>query len=127
MGSTQEVQQHTFDETRGAFNALCRIASSLQHGDDEQYLLGDECSFFLVHVVYQAISALITIGQGNPSAEIEERITILRWLLQHLQTRWPLSGKSLSESMYIFITNIQLDTYQSILGIKEALLIAKVI
>ncbi|KAH7258009.1 hypothetical protein BKA59DRAFT_471325 [Fusarium tricinctum] len=98
--STQEAELHTFVETRSAFDTLYRIASYLQQGYDEQYLLGGECTFFLAHVAYQAISALMTIGQGNPSTETKERITTIGWLLEHIKARWPLSGvyKSILEA-----------------------------
>lgn len=60
-------------------------------------LLQGQCTFFLVGVVYQGLLALMTIGQGNPSAEISETITTLIWLLDHIRGRWPLAGKFLDK------------------------------
>lgn len=91
MRSTEEAEIHTFVETRSAFDTLCRISLSLQQGYDD---LGGECTFFLAHVVYQAISTLMTIGQGNPSTEIKDSIKTLSWLLHHIKGSWPLASKS---------------------------------
>lgn len=93
--STQEAQQHTFMETRSAIDTLCRIALELQQGSNMVDPLQGQCTFFLVGVVYQGLLALMTIGQGNPSAEISETITTLSWLLEHIRGRWPLAGKLL--------------------------------
>jgi hypothetical protein len=56
-------------------------------------LLEGQCTFFLAGVVYQGALALLTIGQGNPSVEVNESIDLLTWLLEHIQGRWPLAGK----------------------------------
>jgi hypothetical protein len=56
-------------------------------------LLKGQCTFFLAGVTYQAVSALMTMGKGNPSAEMKESIILLRWLLRHIRSRWPLSGE----------------------------------
>lgn len=96
--SKQEVQQYTFVETRNAIDTLCRLASTLQQGSNMVDLQHGQCTFFLVGVVYQGLSALMTIGKGNPSAEVKERINTLRWLLRHIRTRWPLSGKFLDKN-----------------------------
>ncbi|EEA22376.1 hypothetical protein TMatcc_008182 [Talaromyces marneffei ATCC 18224] len=108
--STQEAQQHTFMETRSAIDTLCRIALELQQGSNMVDPLQGQCTFFLVGVVYQGLLALMTIGQGNPSAEISETITTLSWLLEHIRGRWPLAG-----------------VYRSILDAKEAILAAEAI
>lgn len=128
MRSKQEVQQHTFVETRNAIDTLCRIASALQQGSNMVDLRHGQCTFFLVGVVYQGVSALMTIGQGNPSAEIRESITALRWLLRHIRTRWPLSGEFLDKkSLQARISNVKEGVYESILDAKEALLAAEAI
>jgi hypothetical protein len=90
------MELYTFAETRSAFDTLCRMSSCLQQVNNDQELLGGECTFFLAHVIYQAILALMTMGQGSPSAEIQDRIITLEWLLQHIKARWPLAGKLLS-------------------------------
>ena len=95
MRSEHEVQQHTFFETRNAIDTLCRIATALQQGSNMVDPQQDQCTIFLVGLVYQGISALMTIGNGNPSAEIKESITVLRWLLRHMRSRWPLSSEFL--------------------------------
>lgn len=93
MRSEHEVQQHTFLETRHAIDTLCRLASALQQGSNMVDLQQGQCTFFLVGLVYQGISALMTIGNGNPSTEIKESITELRWLLRHIKGRWPLASE----------------------------------
>ncbi|EED22258.1 conserved hypothetical protein [Talaromyces stipitatus ATCC 10500] len=95
--STQEAQQHTFIETRIAIDTLCRIASALQERSNMVDLLQGQCTFFLVNIVYQGVSALMTIGQGNPSAEIRESIDTLSYLLGNIRSRWPLAGKVLAK------------------------------
>jgi hypothetical protein len=95
--SEHEVQQHTFPETRNAIDTLCRLASALQQGSNMVDLQQGQCTFFLVGLVYQGISALMTIGKGNPSAEITERMNELRWLLRHIKSRWPLAGEFLGK------------------------------
>ncbi|CRL22637.1 Fungal transcriptional regulatory protein, N-terminal [Penicillium camemberti] len=97
MRSRQKAQQHTYVETHNALDTLCRIAFGIQQGSYPMDLRQGQCTFLLVGVVYQGLSALLTIGKGNPSAEIRESITMLRWLLRHLRTRWPLSGKFLGK------------------------------
>lgn len=82
-----------FDETRSAIDTLCRIALALQKGSNMVDLLQGQCTFFLVGVVYQGLLALMTIGQGNPSAEIISTTATLTWLLEHVRSRWPLAGK----------------------------------
>lgn len=98
LRSRLEAQQHTYAETHNALDTLCRIAFGIQQGSSPVDFEQGQCTFLLVGVVYQGLSALLTIGKQNPSAEIRESITILRWLLRHLRTRWPLSGKSLSKT-----------------------------
>ncbi|KAH7018452.1 uncharacterized protein B0I36DRAFT_335975 [Microdochium trichocladiopsis] len=105
MDTTQEAELYTFVETRSAFDTLCHMSSYLQQAGDGQQLLGGECTFFLADVIYQAISTLMNIGRGSPSAEIQDKIATLKWLLQHLKSRWLLAG-----------------VYLSILETKEALL-----
>lgn len=97
MRSREEAQQHTYVETHNALDTLCRIAFGIQQGSYLVDLRQGQCTFLLVGVVYQGLSALLTIGKGNPSAEIRESIAMLRWLLRHLRTRWPLSGKLLGK------------------------------
>lgn len=84
-----------FVETRSAIDTLCRISLALQQGSNMIDLLQGQCTFFLVGVVYQGLLTLMTIGQGNPSAEISETITTLTWLLERIRDRWPLAGKFL--------------------------------
>jgi hypothetical protein len=121
-----------FVETRSAIDTICRIALALQQGSNMVDLLQGQCTFFLVGVVYQGLLALMTIGQGNPSAEITETITTLRWLLEHIRSRWPLAGKfrdkektktktkSLSTEWLMSTEGV----YKSILDAKEAVLAA---
>jgi hypothetical protein len=90
--STKDAERHTFSETRTAFDTLYRIALFLQQGSEIQLLLQGQCTFFLASVVYHALSALMTVGKGDPSAEVRQKIEALRWLLGHLRERWPLSG-----------------------------------
>ena len=92
--SKEEFQQYTFVETHNAINTLCRIASVLQQRSNMVDLLNGQCTFFLAGVAYQAASAIMTMGKGTPSAEMKENINLLRWLLQHIRNRWPLSGES---------------------------------
>ncbi|KAL3452081.1 hypothetical protein BJX65DRAFT_303795 [Aspergillus insuetus] len=106
--STKDAERHTFSETRNAFDTLYRIALFLQEGTVIQVFLQGQCTFFLASVVYDALSTLMTIGKGDPSAEVRRKIEALRWLLGHLRERWPLSG-----------------VYMSILEAKEALLAAE--
>jgi hypothetical protein len=122
------VQQHTFVETHNALDTLCRIALSIQQGSYTLDLWQGQCTFFLVGVVYQGISALLTIRKGKPLAEIEESITILRWLLRHLRTRWLLSSKSLGglSRKNDPLTLIE-GVYEGILDAKEAMLTAEAI
>ncbi|KAL5338121.1 hypothetical protein BJX70DRAFT_217487 [Aspergillus crustosus] len=108
--STQEAQQHTFVETNNAFDTLCRISSNLQQGAEQQYFQGGQCTFFLAGVIYQAISALMTLGQGNPSAELEEKIALLQWALRNIRAQWPVSG-----------------VYERVLEAKEAVLAAEAV
>lgn len=98
MRSEEELLQHTLVETHDAIDTICQIASTLQQGSNMVDLQHGQCTFFLVGVVYQAVSALMTLGKGTPSAEIKEQIVLLRWLLQHIRTRWPLSGEFPSKS-----------------------------
>jgi hypothetical protein len=98
LRSEYEVQQHTFVETRNAINTLCRIATALQQGSNMVDLQQGQCTFFLVGLVYQGISALMTIENGDPSVEIKESIIVLRWLLRHIRSRWPLSSESLGNN-----------------------------
>ncbi|KAJ0413306.1 hypothetical protein BJY00DRAFT_319921 [Aspergillus carlsbadensis] len=110
--SPTDAARHTFSETHNAFDTLYRIALFLQQGSEMQDLLRGQCTFFLASVVYQAISALLTIGRGDPDAAVRERerVEALRWLLGHLGGRWVVSG-----------------VYLSILDAKEALLAAEAI
>ncbi|CEL03108.1 hypothetical protein ASPCAL04265 [Aspergillus calidoustus] len=106
--STEDAERHTFSETRNAFDTLYRIALFLKQGSETQLpllLLRGQCTFFLASVVYHASSALMTIGRGDPSAVVREKIEAFGWLLGFLGERWPLSG-----------------VYLSILEAKEALL-----
>lgn len=96
--SEEELLQHTLVETHDAIDTICQIASTLQQGSNLVDLQHGQCTFFLVGVVYQAVSALMTLGKGTPSAEIKAQIVLLRWLLQHIRTRWPLSGEFPSKS-----------------------------
>jgi hypothetical protein len=70
----------------------------------------------------------LTIGKGNPPAEIRESITILRWLLRHLRTRWPLSGKFLGKCPKKNDSLMSREgVYERILDAKEALLASEAI
>jgi hypothetical protein len=90
--STKDAERHTFAETRNALNTLYRVALFLQQGSEMQAFLQGQCTFFLASVVYHALSALVTIGRGDPSAEVRGMIEALRWLLGYLGERWPVSG-----------------------------------
>lgn len=129
--STQEVQKHMFVETQSAIDTLCRIASGIHLGTNIIDLPQGQCTFFLVGIVYQGLSALITIGQGNPSADIRDTMTTLRWLLEHVRGRWPLAGKSLNkgkEQNLQFMNDLhRLGVYKTILDAKEAVLAAEAI
>ena len=124
-----------FVETRSAIDTLCRIALALRQGSHMIDLLQGQCTFFLVGVVYQGLLALITIGQGNPSAEISDTITTLSWLLEHIRGRWPLAGKLLTKPKQKPITKIPSNewlilnegVYKSILDAKEAIMAADAI
>ncbi|KAL3492777.1 hypothetical protein BJX62DRAFT_235936 [Aspergillus germanicus] len=106
--STKNAERHIFSETRNALDTLYRIALFLQQGSEMQIFMQGQCTFFLASVVYHALSALVTIGRGDPSAEVRGKIEALRWLLRFLGERWPVSG-----------------VYLSILEAKEALLAAE--
>jgi hypothetical protein len=95
--STEAAERHTFSETRNAFDTLYRIALFLKQGSETQLplLLRGQCTFFLASVVYHASSALMTIGRGDPSAAVREKIEAFGWLLGFLGERWPLSGNAL--------------------------------
>lgn len=62
-------------------------------------LLNGQCTFFLAGVAYQGASAIMTMSKGAPSAEMKENMDLLRWLLQHIRSRWPLSGKFSEKSL----------------------------
>lgn len=77
MRSRQEEQQHTYVETHNALDTLCRIAFGIQQGSYPVDLRQGQCTFLLVGVVYQGLSALLTIGKGNPSAEGKKRVKFI--------------------------------------------------
>ncbi|KAF7556350.1 hypothetical protein G7046_g6322 [Stylonectria norvegica] len=106
--STQQAYDHMLGETSLVFDTLDRIAIYLQLGHEEQSLMGNECTIFLVDVLYRAIMALHTLGQGKPSPAIAEQTSHLKWFLGHIQTRWSLAAK-----------------YKNIAEMKEAFLAAK--
>ena len=83
---------HFFPETLSALETLDRISMTLREGGYEawQYLEDGHCTLFLVELVYQAILILMKISRGQPAVEVKVKIESLKWLLAHMENRWPL-------------------------------------
>ena len=118
------------EESHHAIETLDKIASYLQLGRDEQFLLGNECTVYLVDVIYRTISTLMSLGQGSPTFELTDKIDRLKWFLRtHFTSRWPLAGK-FSGALFIWLcsqdsTDAILGTYLSIVEMQEAIFAAK--
>lgn len=112
-----------FEESERVLQNLTRMAYCLRKDADEGHCLDEEFPVFLMQIVYQGALATIEIGQGNPDEELKQRMSIFKWLLQHLQSRWRVAGKLDDKSSHILNANIlYTGIYLSILQSKEAVM-----
>ncbi|KAM0245403.1 hypothetical protein ACHAQJ_010574 [Trichoderma viride] len=92
IGSNQDAYDHMFPETQPVLDVIWLMASDLRNEVAEGELLDDRFSIFLMQIIYQAASVILTIGQGNPDQACKEKIDTFKWLLQHMRTRWRVAG-----------------------------------
>lgn len=93
ISSTEEAYIHMFPESRRVLKILMHMASSLRKDIEEGRTLDEEFPVFLLQVLYQIALLTIEMGQGNPNEELKERLDTLKWLLQHIESRWRVAGK----------------------------------
>lgn len=94
ISSTRDAYIHIFPETKRALDVLGRSASVLRKDLENGGPIEEGLPIFFMQTLYQAAILAMEIGQGNPEKEIEEKIDAFRWLLQYLQSRWKVAGKS---------------------------------
>lgn len=93
ISSTEDAYKHMFAESERVLENLTRMAFYVRKNVEEGLCLDEEFPVFLMQIVYQGALSTIEMGQGSPNEEIKERVAILKWLLQHLQSRWRVAGK----------------------------------
>lgn len=54
----------------------------------------DNVPIFLIHAMYEVARAYLRITQGTPDGESKEKLESIRLLLQMMNSRWRLAGKS---------------------------------
>ncbi|KAF4451661.1 hypothetical protein F53441_5340 [Fusarium austroafricanum] len=83
---------HIFPETESALDTLERISTTLRQGGSYSCnsIEGGHCSLFFVELVYRGMLVLITMSQRRPTPEVQSKKESMKWLLSHIQKRWPL-------------------------------------
>src|SRR5687768_17597123 len=79
-----EANDLIYQETHSALETLDRMSKMVCHEDagDGPSPRKGHSTLFLVELVYQAISTLMTIKEGFPPSEFQDKMESLRWLLK---------------------------------------------
>ena len=93
VSSTKDIFENMFPETQPALDALTRMCVGMRAETDHELVFEDELTVFLMQMMYQGASTLITIGQGSPDEDIRDRLSAFKWFLQYLQSRWRVASK----------------------------------
>lgn len=109
--STEEAYLHLFVESQRTLEKLTTMASSMRKDAEAEITLDEEVPVFLAQVIYQAALATIEMGQGNPNEQLRETLETFKWLLRHIQPKWRVAGKPLSQSLWVLYSNIDAQVY----------------
>lgn len=111
IGSIEEAYIHMFVESRRTLEKLTNMAICMRKDAEEGRTLDEEFPVFLAQIIYQAALATIEMGQGNPNEQLRERLETFKWLLQHIQPKWRVAGKSAGQSLCVLDSDMVIQVY----------------
>ncbi|KAH8888148.1 hypothetical protein GQ53DRAFT_872412 [Thozetella sp. PMI_491] len=98
------LNEALWDETRTALDRLTGAAASYNVTCVTNRFASNLVSCFLIHAMYQVASTLLRLTRGAPDEETAEKIGTLRELLNLMDSRWRLAGKSTHAMLINFNT-----------------------
>jgi hypothetical protein len=91
--TTQGAYDHMFPETEAALDNMERMLRALRNAAVELVAFDDEITIFLMQILYQSTSAVITLSQGNITEDLRKKIDLFKWLLHFLRSRWRVASR----------------------------------